>query len=1273
MNPKTLSIATIALCTAVLAGLAGAELTVVGRFAVNDYVGMDYDREPVSSFDVSFPDPVPASAIRLSPGPWQVEVLEGTPQAVRKARVWTHVSFPFIEQTERTRRDGQDVTRTVRRPAPGKDRHKIYTVLVDETPVDDSADDSGKSGTKTNFRVERLKKGGPLQLAAVGNGLIRAVMPVGGATFDTPLSALSVPGPVVRIQRDGGEWIGDGYLDSMRRVESVDVRTQQGPIFWQSTIVYRFEGGKTYRVRARLYANKPYVQLVEDFDLGGASRFVFNYQDWFADAFFRTGDQRLAGWESITSGNPCGDFVTIAGQKALARMVIWTQFNYFGGKQETIGLKAPDRKALAGAYVAAVAKYKRDSQRYAKAKAEYDQAVTRYEQQLAAYKEDPKQFRRPPKAPRRFRGRQPIEPERAQWERTTYTLGGASIPASNVVTPGGDATAVGAFYIRPDRWTRAKVNHVDLYMRPEVPAKPGQDIVEARMTRGQVGLDGAVQRIAMEAWLVDGHREWAIFAVRAGDDTWMAKAHVQEGVWPLDRLIRLPLVWNSDGSEVALENTAPGDGGAGGDAQTVLKGTRGRSGLQHYNGSNGNIRGAAPPREGFDGKVQQTRANPSVNNDLAGLALKAYMASDDSAYPSVRAMLPWTDPEAINPFYQGMENMNFNADLYRYVVTQGVRLAKMGHPQYERFLRHGEKSFDMALNRYVYPGSGCWEESHGYAGHTLKVVGPLARALANTKGYKNFLEDIRLARMIEFFLYVHSPKDAEFGNRIVPPIGDHGLKRSGPADRLSGNVKLFEESKDPEIRRIVRNVYWLIREDGGGVPDGIQQARPDLTSRWLRGYGTVMRSRQADGTQQVMLTLDRALWRGKNEDKRSYEPLELTLTKLPDGSWASQVSGTSRTYNRADHQGTLEVQANPTDGKIVLKLNMTIGSDRWVKGGKATYTVTLDKELAGGTFAGTYNDEAVAGKAAVDVVGGMDESYAVLRAGQSWGHHHMDKGSLWFWGRNVHFFGDCSWGAPPGGTYGNPFKQGPASGTQIELKGITNWTLPCKYAAPYIADEQYAHGYDYALARCLYPFNPRLDLSKSTPVALTNGYDRQVLFVHPDVLIVRDNVRTACDTVWRLHSYQKETTKVRGNTATLVSKHGVTGELTLAYPDGVKLTAWGSYPKVNPWSGQPHGDSGKPFNSLMLEWDMPPATDVTWVFGVHGERQEAPKVQRLDEKGRVTRVVLADGTEILALLADEPFTYTSDRVTFEGTVGLVIRRDGKVKVHPIRARTLKAE
>jgi len=80
--------------------------------------------------------------------------------------------------------------------------------------------------------------------------------------------------------------------------------------------------------------------------------------------------------------------------------------------------------------------------------------------------------------------------------------------------------------------------------------------------------------------------------------------------------------------------------------------------------------------------------------------------------------------------------------------------------------------------------------------------------------------------MLEFFLYVHSPVDAEFGNRVVPAVGDHGQSPEGPAKRLGPMVGLFAGSKDPDIRRIVARAAWMIRADGGQVPQGIEPEKP---------------------------------------------------------------------------------------------------------------------------------------------------------------------------------------------------------------------------------------------------------------------------------------------------------------------------------------------------------------------------------------------------------------------------------------------------------------
>ncbi|MFP4054331.1 MAG: hypothetical protein ACLFV7_10780 [Phycisphaerae bacterium] len=1339
MQTRRIYATILATLTAVALVATTAPGEVVKTFVVNEYFGVRYDNEPVST-DVTFAKPVMVGAIALKDQPYQVEILEGTPEAVRKARVWTAVTFrpntwslqpdevkdpaalvklireglsaegetaakqawdairksmrldrnakglpegclsdeqfdelrsginAFIQRNRRypdalakrlgltkdarlweqfnQRRPSGEVVGQINRAAVeaawGKavSAHKVYPrqyvfKVVLQEPRRTRQDIAVKTGDGGMV--------GRVPLAILDNGMFRCKVPWVGVEYTTPVQVFDVPGPVVSVSRDGTKWIGSGYLDSMLRVKKLEVRTDEGPIYTEVRMVYHFENDRTYKVRARLYAHKPYVQLVEDFDLGGASKYVFNYDDWNAGSFLNPGDARLVSWDSLRQGNPCGDFVEIEGQKALARLAIWSQFNYFAGKQETIALKEPDPSAL--------------KERYAAQRQKYAEEMEKYRRRVASGWKD-----------RRGRGpREPKKPEQPAYEQTPYTLAGTSAKLGNVSTPPGEAMAVGAFYIRPDRWTRAKVNHVDLYMRPEVPGN--------RMTRGVVGLKGATLRTAMEAWLVDGHREWAIFAVPAADDHFFAKAHVLEGVWPLDRLNRLTLVWNSDGSPVKPEHQKPPLADAGGAAGPVLKGTRGRSGLQYFNGSNGHIRGGYPPRDGWDGTVEPTYAKDADINRMVSLAITAYMASDDSAYPSFRAMLPWTHPEAINPFYQGMENMNFNADLYRYVSSRAYPLAKMGHPEAGRFLTHAEKSFDMALDRYVYPQSGCWEESHGYAGHTLKVVGPLAQAMANTKGRHNFLNDPRLARMVEFFLYVHSPVDAEFGNRVVPAVGDHGQSKAGPADRLGKMVGFFGGSTHPQVRRIVARAAWLMQEDNGAVPDGVKPQPYDLRSRWLQGYGTVLRG-LGDATETLAITLDRAAVRAgkkrKNKPREmSYVPLMVTVPLDTSGRQVKILGGGAPRHNRGTVSGTATLQK--TDGGLTVELDLELSSDKWVKGGKGRYTVKLTPNgegVYGGSTAGRFDGHETTGDASARVGKRNEESFLVLRAGQSWGHHHMDKGSMWFWGRNVHFFGDCSWGSPPGGTYGNPFKQGPASGTQIELRGITNWILPCKYAAPYIADEDYnaAAGYDYALARCQFPFNPKLDVNKGTPVALWNGYDRQVLFVHPDVLIVRDNVETNCPAVWRLHSYQKDSTQVRGATATLKSPQGVTGELAVVYPEKVKLDALGKYPAVNPWSGRPHGDSGKPFKSLMLRWDMPAGESATWVFAVHGKDQEAAKTQRLDEAGHVTKVALADGTEIVAFLNGKPFEHTAWGRTFRGTAGLLVRRDGKVTAHAIRGK-----
>ncbi len=1056
------------------------------RAAINDYFNMNYRGEPVS-FDIEIRGGSALESLGFADGrPAQAEMLEGSRAAVTKARIWT-----LFNSTE--------------------SGHEIVIFAV--------TDSAQEHATPLRIGPQRVVQAGSRQIsmAAIHTGTFAALVPVTDDTpfnsgtslmqshhtrheFNPPVCSFELPGPVTAVSGDGEEWIGDGYIDSMLRVEALDVKIDSGPVFIEVRLAYEFEDNRTYRVSLRFTAGKEYVAITEDFNLGGNSRFVFNLDDWQSEWFFFPEDQRLIQWREIEGvRNPASDFITVEEQTCLARMVIWSQFNYFRGKQETLALMNPDR-----------------------------------------------------------------------------TL------------------AVGAFYRRPDLWTRAKVNHVDLYIRPEVPGN--------RDTRGVPGLTDSEKRIAMEAWLVDGHRQWAIFARKPGEwgtrerdvrddegnfvlddegkrtketvphfetDRFFAKAHLQEGVWNLDRINRLPLVWDPSGGEVAPEDTAPaGSLGFGGDVNNALKGTGGRAGLQVFNGSNPNMRRGIPggaagyarwARETEDTSLAALRESNQINNRLVGPAMLAYMAMDDSAYPGERAMLPWTHPEALNPLYQGMENQNFNADRYRCVSALGVGLKLLKHPDGERILNYGAEQMNMALDAYVYPESGSWEESHTYAAHTMHNLLPLAHDLRNS-GARDFFDDVRFARMFEFWVYAHSPRDARFGGiRIPPPVGDHGVSPNSFINHFQASLPYFSQSANPAVREIAGRMAWLLQEKDAEIPDGIAVSEPDNRSRFLQGYGASMRSFG------------------------------------PDSS----------------------------------------------------------------------------------------EGYLLLRAGQAWGHHHMDKGAIWFWGRNVPFIVNAAWGSPPGGTYGNDYKQGPAGRTQIEFKGVNNWTLPAKYPAPWISDDEYSELIDYANARCMFPYNPALDLSTSTPPAARNGYDRQVLFIKPDVFVVRDNLETVCETVWRFHTAQPDNMQREKAAADFSSTEGVHGRLQLLWPPDVEFVHIAeddlNRQSLGSRFGNRKGDdigrgrtAGFDTVTELFRWDMPRNQSATWIFGVRKDGEPPLNAETIDQHGKVTRLTLPDGSSVIIFLNITPFEYTGNGIKFNGTVGVVSTTpDGAITKHLVRGTHLE--
>ncbi|GDY11598.1 hypothetical protein LBMAG53_04760 [Planctomycetota bacterium] len=1076
-----------------------AQAAEIGELVVNNHVQIDWQDQPVST-DLVLTPARPISGIGAVGAPSQVEVLDGTPAAASRVRVWALVSVAPRAQI----------------------RLKIRDDVVAGAPA----------GTFANLPIEEV---GGIPLVEATNGRLRVRLPLASAAPGTtasgtwvpptPRSAFLVPGPALPVT---ATWSGPDWIDSRQRISAIEWQAESGPVYLRWKLTYRTDAGKSWVAEARLTAKSDFVVLSEACGFGDDSRWIIDLGGLGANRFHFATDAKFNRWSEITPSSSSADegqggendFISVPGSKCLTRMTIWSQFNYIRGKQEALGVWAAPPE--------------------------------------------------PPTAPA------------TAASATAASATTAEVIAASPSAPAADTTApspvIGGFIVRPDRWTRAKLNHVALWKRPQV----GGD----RVSRGVVGLPGAAPRLAYEATLIDGHREWALYAKPStgpSKDPWYVTQHIRYGIWPLDRLNRLVLAWNADGSPVAPEHAKP-TAEAGPfikHVASVLLDTKGRCGLQHFNGSNPSMRGgyaksaAAVAAWAAANPTQRSAADLQASGKLTAMmaepALAAALAMDDSAYPGERATLPWSDPEALNPFYQGMENMNFNVDRYESVLKAGEALEALGCPTAPEIFADVRREFECQLVRYVYPRSGLWEESHNYAGSALSASDKVGTAIGPRVGV-DYNRDPRVLNLHRVWTTILSPKDPAFGGRrIVPPIGDHGLGVGEHVPRLTAAAKRFQATGDPAALVVAGELAWSMADRGYTVPDGVAPIAPKLPSRWIEGYGTTLRSG----------------------------------------------------------------------------------------------------------------------------VGTADESYVIVRAGMSWGHHHQDKGSLWVWLNGIHFLGDAAWGGPPGEHYWNPYKQGPAGHSTLELVGVNNWPLPCKYPTPWIADDWFGAGADWTLARCRYPYNPEPDASAGTPPALVNGFDRHVLFIHPDLIVVRDAVESPCATIWHVNSLQGPRTTVTGAQATLASPQGLTGDLAILHPAGAVLdliptherdmddrpgtaphlpfgsatTPMWTVPKDNPGPPAPEIDT----RTVNLEWKMPLGSSATWFLGARKADHPAVRGEVLDGVGRVVRLSHPDGRVVTAFLGERDFTWTGDGITFAGRTGAVVRSAAGVTVHRIRCERLDAK
>jgi hypothetical protein len=120
---------------------------------------------------------------------------------------------------------------------------------------------------------------------------------------------------------------------------------------------------------------------------------------------------------------------------------------------------------------------------------------------------------------------------------------------------------------------------------------------------------------------------------------------------------------------------------------------------------------------------------------------------------------------------------------------------------------------------------------------------------------------------------------------------------------------------------------------------------------------TVLLPKVLPAAEQARLVLAEALVRpdGKKADL-------LVGLANKDGRLSDASAGfTAPDYNKGQHQGAAQLEEAP-DG-LKLRLDVTVGGDRWVKGGKGEYAVQLKRsgDSFSGSYSGTFGGKAVAG------------------------------------------------------------------------------------------------------------------------------------------------------------------------------------------------------------------------------------------------------------------------------------------------------------------------
>lgn len=274
---------------------------------------------------------------------------------------------------------------------------------------------------------------------------------------------------------------------------------------------------------------------------------------------------------------------------------------------------------------------------------------------------------------------------------------------------------------------------------------------------------------------------------------------------------------------------------------------------------------------------------------------------------------------------------------------------------------------------------------------------------------------------------------------------------------------------------------------------------------------------------------------------------------------------------------------------------------------------------------------------------GNDETWLLLRNGESWGHHHCDDCSIQMYAKGSPFITDAGRGSPLEMFY----KYDERGHSRISLEDVSLVNFVGRYHRGWIKKEFFSEAADYVLGYT--PFLDDLSPRKDGNPALMNPinpgwHERQVLFVRPGYFVVRDTVRTIYREEFNLHFDSNQVVQ-NGPVVTVTGASGAEMDAIFVTPN----------PKFE--IGQIEGGRRNGGTTTYIKTVQSPEREFLFVLYPRRAGEPSPIVKPLKANMGLT-LTTADGNDTI-FLSHEPVEYKQGDIEFAGRVGLIRTRGDK--------------